>query len=198
MNYLLVASILLFSLASCGEHKQAQNEKVGEIPEPENEQPNQERPDTIIQAIPLEGIEESDTLILYNSPEGWPLPFSTYVSSIIKAESVSSGEGDAVVFTLNQASLRFFVFPEGTSQSGAQKMASQVLGTNALQSCEFEEEWEWGCLYDEQHTAEVNRIRLGKIEDRLFYFHYQYLAEYADGFAPRIETVLQRWQWQNQ
>jgi hypothetical protein len=156
-----------------------------------NVQP-QNRQDTLM----IEGMQEPVTLNLYRSPQNWPLPFYTYLPPGMEAETISSGDGNAVQFSFNEANINFFTFREGISRSEAQKYAYNTLGSKAVTPCDNDWEWQWGCYYTGNNPAQVSRILMGEHKGRYFYYLIRYPAEYGDGFGPRYHMLLDNWRWE--
>ena len=155
-------------------------------------------PDTREDTLMIEGMAEQATLTLYRSPQNWPVRFHTYLPPQMEAETISSGEGDAVKFNFNKANVTLTTLPEGASRSIAQERAMAALGTKAVQPCDNLWEWQWGCYYTTDNPSQVNKIIMGEQQGRYFYFLIRYPADYADGFSPRYSMLLDEWRWEGE
>ncbi|AHM59893.1 hypothetical protein D770_08150 [Flammeovirgaceae bacterium 311] len=184
---------MLVLMLSCGEqHNDRQQPHTADQPVPATVA---SVPDSIQDTLLIEGMPEAVTLSLYRSPENWPLQFRTYLPPEMEAETISSGEGGAIQFSFYMARILFFTFPEGTNRSRAQKTAYTALGSASVDPCDNEWEWQWGCYYSGNNPKQVSRILMGEKEGRYFYFLIQYPAEYGDGFGPRYQLLLDKWEW---
>ncbi|WP_224998126.1 hypothetical protein [Cesiribacter sp. SM1] len=190
--------LLITTIIACTSREQAAEVKTN--PEPDSTTATtmpdnalaQNRQDTLM----IEGMPEPVSLNLYRSPQSWPLQFHTYLPPGMEAETTSSGEGNAVQFSFNEARINFFTFPEGISRSEAQKQAYNALGSRSVTPCDNEWEWQWGCYYSGSNPEQVNQILMGEHEGRYFYYLIRYPAAYGDGFGPRYRMLLEHWRWE--
>jgi hypothetical protein len=148
----------------------------------------------------VEGMEEPVTLHLYDAGPGFPLRFSTYVPEGWRAETVSSGEGDAVRFTPEGGdaagvALTFFVYREQIRTGEARQMARNMADVVGNASREQRPE-RWALdAYSFDGPDLVGRLVLGRQAGRFFHFMSVYPPEWGDGFAPRAGIIIDEWVW---
>lgn len=161
------------------------------------------RPEVRQDTILIEGMPEPVTLRLYRTPPGFPLPFSTYVPADMEAETVSSGEGDAVRFVAafggrrtEAAHLLVTVHPEGVTEQAARQTLRAALG-GAAAAPPGEHRYPWALAeFSGGAGADVAHGALGRHQGQFFQVVVRYPAEFGDGFAPRAAAVLGEWRWE--
>lgn len=162
--------------------------------------------------IEMEGFEEDMRFVLYRSPSGFPLPFSTYVPVDMVAEDVSSGEGAAVRFVAafggvrnEGAAVRVIVHRAGATEAEAVGVLRELaagLGTE-LVDAPAEESFDWSTrdfrsvALPGRRDAVEGTMAVGRRDDRLFSLVIHYPAEYGDGFGPRAHRILVEWRWED-
>jgi hypothetical protein len=171
-----------------------------------------DRPAERMIPVELEGFEEEVRFVLYRSPAGYPLPFSTYIPSDMVAEEVASGEGLAIRMVAAFGGLRnegaavhMIVHREGATEAEAVGVLREIaagLGTELVEA-EQEESFAWS-IRDFRNVALPSRLdategtmALGRRGGRLFSLVIHYPAEYGDGFGPRSRQILQEWRWED-
>ena len=152
-------------------------------------------PKTIQDTLMLEGMAEPVSMNLYNTPEGFPLSFHTYLPENFTHEALSSPTAETIRFSMGEAQISFVVLPANTGRSKAQSVAKASLGKANIQSCRSSYDWQWECLYVAGKGAQVSRVLLGEQQGRQFYFLISYPAEYGDGLGPRYARVLEEWKF---
>jgi hypothetical protein len=163
-------------------------------------------------AIEIEGMREELRFLLYRSPGGFPLPFSTYVPADMIAETVSAGEGDAIRFVAafgglrnEGAAVRLIVHRPGAVEAEAVSALRELaagLGTE-LTEADAEESFDWS-VRDFRSVAVPGRpdavegtMAVGWRGDRYFSLVIHHPAEYGDGFGPRARQILREWRWED-
>lgn len=181
-------------IVSCQQKEQDGGSSVVVAPVAESQEkisPLIQRADTLL----IEGMPEPVTLQLYQSPPAWPFSFYTYLPPQMQAQTQSSGEGDAVVFAFSDARLTFFTFPETVDREEAKERAKAALATSEMHTCENKYEWQWSCFVAADDPSQIKKVYVGENSGRYFYFLVHMPAEYADGFTPRYNLILDEWQW---
>lgn len=157
--------------------------------------------DTIL----LEGMPESITLELYETPESFGLPFITYHPEDIKPDLVSPDEGEVVRFVANMggvleedAVVGIYVHPEGTTEQEAREMM-QILASSYGESSEpANPRFPWSIVEYQVNDGEiVGTYALGQHAERYFHVMVTYPPEYGDGFGPRAHIVLEELRWKD-
>ncbi|MGH7475188.1 MAG: hypothetical protein ACRELD_02770 [Longimicrobiales bacterium] len=157
----------------------------------------------------LEGMPEVIEARLYR-PE-WPEPirFSTYVPPDIIAEPGSSGAEHAVRFIANfagrrndDAVLALFVHPASTSEAEARALARSVAESRGLREHDADAaprfDWsivEYGFRDCDDTGCLVGTVAVGRHGTRPFQVLVQYPQEYADGFSPRADYIIEELRW---
>ncbi len=134
-----------------------------------------------LDSIRLEGTAEPITLRLVQPASS--MPFVTYVPKDMVVESTRSDTGEAHYFYANfggklnkDAFLLIFIYPSNASQQDAVRLAKAFQDTHQQKN----------------HFVDLD-LRLHG--DRYYYVARQYLYEYADGFGPRAQRILDEWKW---
>lgn len=195
------APLLLLLLAGCS----------GE-PEPQPPPPP-ERPAAIQRTLRIEGTAEPVTLHRYTPPDGFPLPFSTYLSEAVDAEPISSGEGDGVRFVASlggirndDAAVHLFVFPQDAPEERAREIVRSVAESygpiREFGEVQTTDRFPWAvAAYPfsgvgvRTGAPVVGAVGLGRHAGRWFYLIVQHPEEMGDGFAPRAALILDEWRW---
>ena len=138
--------------------------------------PNQ-KPDS----IQIEGAWQPMTLRLVMPASS--IPFLTYMPADMIAESNSTAEGEGHYFYANfggqrndEAFLLMFVFPAGTTEEEAVRLARNFKNSRA-------------------RAGFVVNTELKRHGERFYYIAEHYPAEYGDGFGPRSRRIQDEWQW---
>jgi hypothetical protein len=163
-------------------------------------------------AIEIEGMREELRFLLYRSPAGFPLPFSTYIPADMIAEAVSAGEADAIRFIAafggvrnEGAAVHLIVHRAGAGEAEAVSVLRALaagLGTE-LTEASAEESFDWS-VRDFRSVALPGRpdavegtMAVGRRGDRYFSLVIHHPAEYGDGFGPRARQILREWRWED-
>lgn len=168
-----------------------------------------DRPATRRGVLMIEGTADTTDFRLVETPDGFPLEFSTYMPADMVAEIDSSNAGYSVEFianfggTLNpRAYLQAFFYPRSTALALARTTVDNfVTGLNPeVDRSRAEEPESWASeqtsfSYPHEQQAYTGRIALAQRGDVVFHVLAHYPAEYADGMGPRIAAILQEWRW---
>lgn len=161
-----------------------------------------DRPDTVEGHLLIEGMREPMTFRLYRSPEGHPLPFSTYLPADIEAGSVASGEGVAVRFTAafggvpDEDAWLSFTVPNGDPDAAeARQLVRSVAESYGDMVPVAGDGHAWGLEEYRFQGARSGRVTLGRHDGTFFYIISRYPPEFGDGFGPRIARILGDWKW---
>ncbi|MEW6064635.1 MAG: hypothetical protein ACOY3U_13100 [Bacillota bacterium] len=168
------------------------------------------RPKTKKGTIGIEGTEQE---FVINLLDGSPLPFYTYVPGDMAFERVSSGEGDAFLIHANfagkkreDAYMRIFFYPEGTSVEQAVKFANSIVLSNRWQKVNRYanpdtdkiyawSESEWHFMKGANNRQYLGSMAVGKHENRTFYVLTHYPEDFTEGFIPRVHKILDEFVW---
>lgn len=157
---------------------------------------------TLAETVHIEGMPEVLPSRVFQSPDDFPLGFSTIVPADMEIELVRSAERDGVRFQARfggvrspAASLTFVALPEGASAEAARTvaadLASQVGGVRASDG----QRYDWAV---EEYRLEGGRsgfLALGEHRGVWFYILSAYPPEFGDGMGPRVALILRRWTW---
>lgn len=211
--------LALFTLAACGDApRDAEPDRVatpapppgGAIPATA---PVTDRPRALVDTTVIEGVEETVRLGLFRSPTGFPMPFSTYLPADMVAEWTGQGE-DGVRFVANfggRTDRNVFVHIVAREASVAQAellarayegVDGNQLGGEMAPMADIADRYPWARgAYDihyEVQDRHYNAVLLIAQHDRrLFQLVLHCPAEYADGFWPRADLILEHWRWQD-
>lgn len=138
------------------------------------------------------------------------LPFSTYVPEDMAAETFPSGDGTAVRFVAEfggqrndkaQISVRFP--PADMTETDAIASLQETAEELGLlkRGDDTPDRYAWSlaeadfAFTDQDGTAIVGHLALGRHNDRFFELRWQHPEEYGDGFGPRAHRILEEWLW---
>lgn len=162
--------------------------------------------------LTVQGAAQPVTLTLYRSPEGFPLAFSTYVPQEMRAETVSSGEGDGVRFLADSvgvegdtAMVHVFFYPESSTESDAREVvrtAAEAYGPiREFAEVDPTNRYPWSIVeyqIDGGGTDDVNgTVALGRHAGRLFHIIVQIPATAGESYAERARMILDEWRWED-
>ena len=168
------------------------------------------RPQMRVDTLVLEGMAEPVTLTLVRAPNDFPLPFSTYATSDFIVESVAStANGDPAVRFIavfggvrnDDAFLEVAAYPAGTTEAEASARAARAVGEGGEVVAPEEASMEWTvrqwrlAARDPRGGWILGFAGLGRHGDRWFHIVARYPGEYADGFGPRADLILEYWRW---
>jgi hypothetical protein len=149
-----------------------------------------------LDTISVEGGPVAMEMVPYESPLGFPLPFTTRVPADFEAESLASGEGDAVRFQPDGAddyALHIFV-PSDASMDEA-SFAEYAAALGATDQSEQLPDWarvRYSSLTDDAYFVTASLTRHA---DRPVIVSTRYPGDAADGMAPRFGYVIDRIRW---
>lgn len=158
------------------------------------------------------GAAQPATLSLYRSPEGFPLAFSTYVPQEMRAETVSSGEGDGVRFIADSvgiegdtAMVHVFFYPESSTESDAREVVRTAAESHGpireFAEVDPTDRYPWSIVeyrIDGGGVDDVNgTVALGRHAGRLFHVIVQLPATGGENFAERARMILEEWRWED-
>jgi len=182
-----------------------------------------DRPQSIRQAISIEGMQDTLTFHLVQAPGGFTLHFTTYVPEDMETEFSEEVEGGVVHFRAafggvrtERARLTVQIHPEGTIVEQAQQQLAAYLSglypddTPVQRDAQYEaavpvepaDRYPWA--RDESRfrvPAEmpnmilVGRAGLGTHGERVFHYIIEYPQEFAEGMEPRVQVILDEWRW---
>jgi hypothetical protein len=162
-------------------------------------------------AVSIEGMEEEMRVVLYEAPPDFPVRFSTYVPVDMAAERWRSPPSDAVAFVAmfggqrnEAAAVRMIVHREGATEHEVVEILTELardLGTELNESSDAPR-FDWS-IREFRNVADPARadaaqgiMAVGQRAGRYFTVAFHYPAEYGDGFAPRVNQILQEWRWE--
>jgi hypothetical protein len=206
-GYFFTGSIILGTFFGCAispQEQVLQNQSVTSTPDaPQITNSSSQQPATKTATIYIEGEKTPITLKLY---EDYKPLFTTYFpQQDFIAEGVSSGEGTGVKFIVNfdsskneNAYIRVF-FPNGVKTieqlEAFVNSKSGLIASNkwrvSSRSSNVSYPWAKEKIDFRQGQEIIGTIYLGEQNGKVFYVINHYPAEYADGFAPRADLILQ-------
>ncbi|MHB1168873.1 MAG: hypothetical protein ACYC28_06275 [Longimicrobiales bacterium] len=157
----------------------------------------------------LEGKADSTDFRLVETPDGFPVQFTTYVPADMVTDVDSVDGGHSIEFVANfggvlnqRAYMQVFFYPRRTSLPLARTTVDNFIrGLNPevdRSVSEAPEPWAYeqtSFSYPHEQQTYVGRIALAKRGEIAFHMLAHYPAEYADGMGPRIAAILQEWRW---
>lgn len=202
-----VVAILVAALLSggCGGGEEAEGPAAGAV------DTLPERPATRADTIFLEGMPEVTDLTLVRSPAGFEPAFSTYVPEEMVPVFTRPDRGLELRFVAafggvrnEEASLGILVYPPEATEEEVLTEARRVAEAHgATGEPSRPGRWEWSRVEYRLGSRDVARDRVfgtvavGRHVDRWFRILLRYPAEYGDGFAPRVELILEEWRWED-
>ena len=170
-----------------------------------------ERPATKRAIVMIEGVPDTLELRLVESPDDFPLQFSTYVPADmdVQTERVNGARSLEVVANFGglpneRAYIQMFFYGPGTTMALARTSVSGfVSGLNPeIDRAREVEPHPWAheqttFSYPQDGWRFVGSIALARRGQTVFHYIQHYPAEYADGMAPRISTILREWLWED-
>lgn len=159
------------------------------------------RPDTIEAEFSIEGTTEAMNMHLLESPEAFPLDFSTYIPVDMRAEAGNDGNGIRIwaAFGGNpnkDAYLAVYAFSAAVHAEEAWKAAVEKVKTLG-DIAEDAKRHPWADVVYSLKGQRIGFLALAKEKDRWFYLLAAYPPEYADGMGPRIHQIIEKWQWKD-
>ena len=132
----------------------------------------------------------------YETPLGFPLPFTARLPEGIAAESVASGEGDAIVFAWEDAegaSLRLFVPADAATDAAA--AAELAAAQGATESLSNRPEWSRASFVSPDSNDPYVTVHLTRHADRPLIVTRSATWEMGETLGPRLFYVLDRIRW---
>jgi hypothetical protein len=149
----------------------------------------------------VEGQPEVLTIQRYASEPDFPLPFETRIPSGISVESVSSGEGNTILFlaifggeTRDSVRLAFTVLPDNHQPTATESLVRELArrGSDVRDS----QGPRWAVTFARRDGREAaGWVGSGSRNDHTFLLNLDYPPEFGDGFEPRASYILQHWVW---
>lgn len=209
--YIIVLA-LTFTLVACTTQEISVNDKEdtqnqqeqkdqNDINKDNKEQPSQDLDLQIEEFIEIEGMKEKITLNLYDKGI---VPFRTYIPFDFTTEEVSSGEGDAYWFYANYGNkkiddvyLKSYFFSEISEEElnlddNDNTFSLMLDGMETVNTKEKRYDWS---IKEFKSPEEPTYAMLGKHQDQYFVMILNYPVEYAEGFAPRVNKILEHFYW---
>jgi hypothetical protein len=170
-----------------------------------------DRPPSRRDTIQIEGNPEPVELRLVRSPADFPMPFTTYATSDFVVEPARRGDDPAVRFIAafggrrnDRAFVEVLAYPAGLSETEALARAQRAgtdEGGGALVPAERPlPRWAIGAWRLQGRGPDgmvLGGVSVGRHGPRRFHVLTRYPAEYADGFGPRAQVILDEWRWAN-
>lgn len=168
-----------------------------------------ERPPEARRMVEIEGMAEELRVVLYESPAGFPLPFSTYVPDALLPEAVGDWPGEGVAFVAHfgghrneAAAVRILVAPEGMSEDEMMERLHELVRAMRADLAPAPEplfEWSRQEFVLEPRPRWMDGVAgigaVGERQGRLYAVLAHHPPEYGDGFAPRAGLILDEWRW---
>ncbi|MEX0646281.1 MAG: hypothetical protein WEA56_03975 [Balneolaceae bacterium] len=159
-----------------------------------------ERPETIETEIQVEGMTELIPARLLESPEEFPLYFSTYYPLDMQVDTLTSEEGAgfktiaAFAGRLNEeAQITVFVFHDSITE----ERADEIIRSYGGNTVDEQHRYNWSVTEYHLLGEQTGFLALGKHDENWFYIHYSYPPEYGDGMGPRIHLIMDEWRWRD-
>jgi hypothetical protein len=185
-----------------------------------------DRPAERRMAVEVEGMAEEMGVVLYGTPTGFPLPFTTYVPEDMLAEPYplaspttdggapgdAPGDGAAGVrFVANYgghrndaAAVRLIVARAEATEEELVALLRELgreLGTELVEEPDARFGWS---IREFRNVAPASRqavaeglMAIGRRDGRLFALALHHPAEYGDGFGPRAGVIMDEWRWED-
>ena len=157
-----------------------------------------QRPETVVETVVAEGMDEQVTLRLVHFPEA-PLPFSTYVYDTWDTDLASSGEGTAVRMTTGEPPfegvLSLFVPAGAPTEAEIVELARSMAESNGgAQEMVAPADWvRTGYSFRTGDT--IGTVQVGAHAGTWFYVYETFPIEMGDGFGPASAVALDRLRW---
>ncbi len=153
--------------------------------------------------ITIEGFDEWLELDRFETPRGFPLPFTTYAPSDLLAE----GSPAAISFVANFGSrrndavvLRLLPLAGGVSEGAARESARREAARRGQIAPGEPRRFAWS-LAEYPYAGSTpmgpgeGLVAVGRHGERYFMLLLEYPLEYSEGFLPRATRVLQELRW---
>lgn len=166
-----------------------------------NEEPEEPLDEQIEDTMMIEGMEEMITLNLYNPGIA---PFRTYVPTDFLAENESNDDGDFFWFYANYGSnknenvyLQVYFLPIDLSEEPSMDDTDTAFSTLLTGMSEIgNDEMMYGWTIREYMSENgPDYAMLGEHNGRYFLMILRYYGEYAEGFIPRANKIIEHFYW---
>ncbi|WP_303864905.1 hypothetical protein [Alkalibaculum bacchi] len=208
----IIVLVLTFIIVACttqevpeNDKEDTQNQQEQKDQDDQNdidkEQPSQDLDLQIEEFIEIEGMKEKITLNLYDKGI---IPFRTYIPSDFTTEEVSNGEGDAYWFYANYGNkkiddvyFKLYFFSEITEEEPNldDKDNTFSLMLDGMKTVNTKEKRYGWSIKEFKSPEEPRYAILGKHKDQYFVMILDYPVEYAEGFVPRVNKILEHFYW---
>lgn len=177
--------------------------------------PAAERAASRAETLSIEGMPEPLSLRLFEAPDDFPVPFAAYVPDDMDPRADPSER--TAHFTAefggarnDDAFVHLYVFQEGTplreavgaarGYSAGRSGIPVSRGMDPLTDDGPPPELSWAIesfRFRYQHGDQwyLGSVGVGRENQRHFMIVRHYPAEFADGFAPRADLILETWRW---
>jgi hypothetical protein len=167
-----------------------------------------ERTDTVM----VEGSPQVERLRLERSPDGFAVPFSTYVPEGLDVEFGAAAGIDRVRFAAaftgtvdERAFMMVRVYPPGTTRLEVEDavrelVASRAPGMDETSPMDAPPWADWAARLAYRRSVDqryLGAVMVGQHGGRFFEVLRLYPAENGDGLAPRLEAILRHWRWED-
>ena len=149
-----------------------------------------------VDTISVEGEPTAMAVVAYESPLGFPLPFTTRLPADFEAEAVASGEGDAIRFRpegTDDYVLNVFV-PADASMDEAD-FADYAAALGAADRSEHGPEWARVRFSTYTSDGFFVTASLTRHADRPVIVSTRYPDDAANGMSPRFRYVIDHIRW---
>lgn len=169
------------------------------------------RPATLTAELPFDGRTRTVPLRLYQPPDGFPVGFSTYLPSDVRAERSAEGDGDVVSFVWGPGGagressfLQLFVYAPDITESAAREVVRTAAERFRIPGDRSElqpvDGPAWATVTYRIVATGTTRppltgsVMLGRRDGRWFHLLVQHPAA-ATAWVPRAAEILSRWRW---
>lgn len=173
------------------------------------------RSTTRTDTLSIEGMREPVVLRLFRTPEDFPLPFAAYVPEDMDPRADPSGGTAHSTAEFGgarneDAFVHLYVFPDGTPLPEAVATArgytagrrgipvSGGIGSDSDDKPPPHPDWALESFpfhYQSDGPWYAGAVGVGRHGQRHFMIVRHYPVEYADGFGPRADLILETWRW---
>lgn len=183
--YWLIAGALLFSVA-CSTDASKTEEEAG----------TPALPATKELPISIEGNMETVTANLYQSPEDYPLQFHAYLPDNFTTTREKSGEADVLVFQMGDATLKLMTFSQLVNKTMAIGLVKSMIQSKGQLITDTVNGHTFYRLQEDPEKSITAEI--GQRSRHAYIWWQEYPHEYADGFGPRVELIIENMVWAKQ
>lgn len=185
----LLGLTILFVSCNSSEHEAASESKA--------EKGTPSRPDTIQTELTLEGMTQPMRMYLLEPPDSFPLDFSTYIPADMETEVLSFEEAITIRIIANfggqlnrKAYLMIAAYKIDLTAAEAHNR-TQIPDAVPVDSSRFP----WAETEYSIKGEGSNYIALAQKDGHWFFLRLSYPPEYGDGMGPRVNKIIEQWQW---